>query len=139
MLVAQMVGRIGCFINGDAYGKPTTLPWGLVYTNEGAFIPRDWIRDRVATHPAPVYEILWDLLVLAVIWQLRRRIKPGGALFVLYLMLYSLGRFFISYLRMDPIVVLGLQQAQIISLLVLVIGAFLLAYLYRRERPARQR
>lgn len=134
MLVAQMVGRIGCTINGDAYGKATTLPWGLIYTHEGAFLPSDWIRDRVSTHPTPVYELLWDLLVLAAIWWLRRRIKPDGALFILYLMLYSFGRFFITFLRMDPVVALGLQQAQIISILVLVIGVPLLVYLYRRER-----
>lgn len=48
-------------------------------------------------------------------------------------MLYSFGRFFISFVRMDSVVALGLQQAQIISLLVLIIGAFILVYLYRRE------
>jgi len=133
VLLAQIVGRIGCTINGDAYGSPTTLPWGLVYTHEGAFVPRDWILNGVASHPAPVYEILWDLLVLAVIWRLLGRMKPDGASFVLYLMLYSVGRFFISFVRMDPIVAWGLQQAQIVSLLVLAIGALLLAYLHRRE------
>jgi len=137
MLVAQMVGRIGCTINGDAHGSPTTLPWGLIYTHDGAFLPRDWILDRVATHPTPVYEILWDLLVLAVIWRLRGRMKPDGALLVLYLMIYSFGRFFISFLRMDPVVALGLQQAQLISILVLVIGVPFLIYLYRRERLTR--
>jgi len=133
MLVAQIVGRIGCTVNGDAYGSPTTLPWGLIYTHEGAFVPWDWIQNRVASHPAPVYEILWDLLVLAVIWRLLGRMRPDGASFILYLMLYSVGRFFISFVRMDPIVALGLQQAQIISLLVIGIGAFLLVYLHRRE------
>lgn len=133
MLIAQAVGRIGCTINGDAYGSRTTLPWGVIYTHEGAFVPREWILNGWASHPAPVYEILWDLLVLGIIWQFRGKIKQEGALFVSYLMLYSFGRFFISFVRMDSVVALGLQQAQIISLLVLIIGAFILVYLYRRE------
>ncbi len=131
MLVAQIVGRIGCVINGDAYGSPTTLPWGLVYTNEGAFVPRDWILDGVASHPAPVYEILWDLFVLALVWRLLGRLRPDGTTFVLYLMIYSVGRFFISFVRMDPVIAWGLQQAQIVSLLVLGIGALILIYLDR--------
>jgi len=132
MLVAMMIGRIGCLINGDAYGTPTGLPWGIVYTNPGAFAPLG-----LAGHPAPVYEMMWDGVVLAAVWQLRRIWpRPAGFIFLSYFALYSLGRFFISYLRENPESALGLQQAQIISIITLLITVPLTVYLWRRGPDA---
>jgi phosphatidylglycerol:prolipoprotein diacylglycerol transferase len=96
LLLAQAVGRIGCTINGDAYGKPTTLPWGLIYTHPNAGTTT---LLNVAGHPSPVYEIILDLLIFAVIWKLRGRLKPDGSLFLLYLCIYSVGRFGIEFTR----------------------------------------
>jgi phosphatidylglycerol:prolipoprotein diacylglycerol transferase len=93
--LAQAVGRVGCTINGDAYGTETSLPWGFVYKD----LPGVYAPAGVSTHPSPVYEIIWDLLIFAVLWRLRGRLKPDGSLFLLYLCLYSFGRFFIEFTR----------------------------------------
>jgi phosphatidylglycerol:prolipoprotein diacylglycerol transferase len=96
LLLAQVVGRIGCIINGDAYGKPTSLPWGLVYTHPNA---ASTTLLNVAGHPSPAYEIILDLMIFAVIWKLRGRLRPEGSLFLLYLCIYSVGRFGIEFTR----------------------------------------
>ncbi|MBI2854920.1 MAG: prolipoprotein diacylglyceryl transferase [Chloroflexi bacterium] len=117
ILLGQAVGRVGCTINGCCYGQPTTLPWGLVYTNPNTYAPRG-----IPTEPAVVYEMLYDLLLFGVVWKLQGKLKPSGSVFLVYLALYSIGRFFIASTR-DPGsqgTLLGgwLMQAQIIALLV---------------------
>lgn len=104
LLLAQAVGRIGCTINGDVYGAPTSLPWAFVYTHPNAATStKMWIDQsqgiRYAGHPSPVYEIIWDLIVFAIIWKLRGKLKPDGSLFLLYLCLYFTGRFGIEFTR----------------------------------------
>lgn len=133
MLVGQMAGRIGCIINGDAYGSPTSLPWGLVYTNPGAMIP-DALKG-IPTHPYPVYEILWDTALLGLLLLLRRRTLPSGALFATYVAGYAVGRFFLTFVRQEDIVVWGLQQAQVIALAAFVLAIAGIVYLIR-SRPA---
>jgi len=130
LILAQAVGRIGCTINGDAYGTPTDLPWAFVYRD----LPGVYALPGMPGHPAPVYEIIWDLMIFALIWKLRGRIRPEGSLFLVYLSLYSFGRFFLSFLRGGEQAVLGpLHQAHIIALLVLAVCVPLL--IYRMRRP----
>jgi phosphatidylglycerol:prolipoprotein diacylglycerol transferase len=130
LLLGQSIGRLGCLVNGDAWGAPTGADWGIVYTNPKALIPTDLIG--VPTHPYPVYEIVWNMLVFALIWRLRRRSMPEGTLFLTYVVLYSLGRFFVSFVRQEAVVAFGLQQAQVISLVALVAGLVLLVVMWRR-------
>lgn len=131
LLIAQAIGRVANIINGDAYGKPTSLPWAFVYTHPNTYAPRG-----VPTHPAPVYEILWDMIVLAIVLKLRGRLRPEGSLFLLYLALYSLGRFLLGFLRENrPFLVPGLNQAQVIALGVL---AFSIPWLIMRTRLIRE-
>ncbi len=131
LLVAQAIGRLGCLINGDAYGAPTDFPFALVYTNPSSFAPLD-----VPTHATPAYEMVWDLLVLAVLLRLRDRLRPDGALFAAYLAMYSFGRFFISFLRGgNAPVLVGLNAAQIIALALLLAT---IPYLAFRARLAHQ-
>ena len=66
-------------------------------------------------------EILWNSACLFLIWKLKDRLRPAGALFSLYLALYSIGRFFITFLRDDKVWAYGLQEAQFISILILAI------------------
>jgi len=130
LLIAQAIGRVANIINGDAYGKATSLPWAFVYTHPNTYAPRG-----VPTHPTPVYEILWDMAVLAIVLKLRGRLRPEGSLFVLYLCLYSVGRFFLSFLRVNrPFLVPVLNQAQVIALAVL---AFSIPWLVLRARFSR--
>ena len=125
LLIAMAIGRIGDIINGEHWAKFTDLPWGVVYTHldsPGA--------TRAASHPAVAYELLFDLVVLAIIWPLRNRLRPHGMVFVLYGALYSVGRFFLSFLRVEVNTYFGgaLNEAQIVALVVMVIAIPLLVY-----------
>ena len=134
LLLAQVVGRVGCTINGDAYGTATSLPWGVSYTHANAASTTE-LAPYVG-HPVPVYEIIWDLMIFALIWKLRGRLKPDGALFMIYLSLYSFGRFFLSFLRGGEEGVLGpLHQAHIIAIVVFAACVSLLIYRMRQPKP----
>jgi phosphatidylglycerol:prolipoprotein diacylglycerol transferase len=131
LVLGQAIGRIACIITGDAVGKPTTGPFGLAYSNPGAMVP----QLGVYYSPTPIYEILMNLTIFAVVWRLRKRPLPDGALFLVYLVLYSIGRFVITFWSAYKIVALGFNQAQWISLVGLAVGIPALIYLLRRRQP----
>jgi prolipoprotein diacylglyceryl transferase len=98
LLLAQGIGRIGNYFNQELYGKPTDLPWGLKIDN-----PVAQYIGSTTFHPTFLYELIWDLIGVALlIWVGRRwRIWPP-ALFALYVSYYTFGRFFEELLRVDP-------------------------------------
>ena len=129
IILAQAIGRIGCTINGCCYGAPTSLPWAVTWTHPDSYGP-----PGVAVHPTQVYELLWDLLVFAILWWLLRgRLKSPGSLFAAYLALYSMGSFLIRFLRGDVNNFAGLfNEGQIISLAVFVVATgFLVTRMHR--------
>jgi len=123
IILAQAIGRVGCTINGCCYGIETSLPWGVKYTHPNSLAPLG-----VAIHPTQIYEILYNLLVFAVLVKLRGRFKPEGSLFLIYLSLYALWRVGMDFLRPGTPFLFGLHQAQIIAIIVLLITIPLLAY-----------
>lgn len=129
IILAQAVGRIGCTINGGCYAIETSLPWGIVYTHPNSLAPLG-----IATHPATVYEIIWNLIVFAVLLKLRGQLKPDGSLFLIYLSLYSLWRLSTDFLRAGTPFLFGLHQAQVIAIIVLAIAIPWLAYRTRRVK-----
>ena len=138
MILAQAIGRIGCTINGDAYGTPTSLPWGVLYTNPNAAATAGpWVNGvLVAGHPVPVYEIIWDLIILAVLLRLRKRLKNDWMLFLIYASAYASGRFGLDFLRGDETAIAGpFHQAQVISLIVMAITIPVLIWFARRPVP----
>ncbi|SDE61962.1 prolipoprotein diacylglyceryl transferase [Pseudonocardia oroxyli] len=113
IIVAQAIGRLGNYFNQELYGGPTTLPWGLeIYERvdpaTGASDPLGGVAIDTANpiaivHPTFLYELLWNLLVAAVIVWADRRFRLGrGRVFALYVAGYTLGRFFIEIMRTDP-------------------------------------
>jgi prolipoprotein diacylglyceryl transferase len=100
LLVAQAIGRLGNWWNQELFGGPTDLPWGLEIGVDNR--PIEYV-DRETFHPTFLYEALWCLGAAGVLLAVERlfRIRPGG-LFALYVLLYSIGRFWIETLRIDP-------------------------------------
>ncbi len=131
VILAQAIGRIGDIINGEHISTATGLPWGVVYTH-----PNSPGYGLPPVHPAVAYELFMDLFIFGILWKLRGRVQPDGTLFLLYLIIYSVGRFFLSFLRLDSnTVFLSLNQPQWICLLVLAIAVPLLVF----QRKAYQR
>jgi phosphatidylglycerol:prolipoprotein diacylglycerol transferase len=130
LALGQGLGRIACLITGDAIGKPTAGPLGIAYANPNALVP----QLGVFYTPTPLYEMVMNLVIFAVLWRIRRKPLPGGALFLIYLLLYSTGRFAITFWSSYKIVAFGLNQAQIISLAAFAIAVPLLGYLLRPKR-----
>lgn len=109
--VGQAIGRVGCFLVGDDYGKPTDLPWGMAFPN--GIMP---VNEPV--HPTQLYEIAWLLLVAAFLWK-RRRTSPF--LFGEYLALNGVGRMVIEIWRVnEPL--LGFTEPQWIGAGLIVLG-----------------
>lgn len=128
--LAQAIGRLGCFINGCCHGSPSSLPWAVTYTHPDSFCA----LKGVPVHPAQVYFLLWNLLVFGVVWGLRKRPKPEGALFLLYLSLYAVGDFALRFFRVNEPFFLGLQQGQWISLGILAVVVPILVLKMQRWR-----
>ena len=119
MPLAQAIGRWGNFINGEAHGGPTNLPWGIMV-------------DGVKVHPTFLYESIWNVGVFVVLWLLRKKKQYEGEIIVWYVGLYSLGRFFIEGLRTDSLMLGPLRMAQVISLAG-VVGA-IIAHIYLSKK-----
>jgi phosphatidylglycerol---prolipoprotein diacylglyceryl transferase len=133
MTIGQAIGRIGNIINGDIVGYKTN-GWGFEYTNPSTFGPLN-----VPVQPASLYELLISLALFVLLWNLRTRVHPAGMLAMIYIVLYSVSQFFIFFLRDNIVVLGGLKQAQVTSLVVIVLALPVIAYLLRNERMATPR
>ncbi|MBI4303240.1 MAG: prolipoprotein diacylglyceryl transferase [Chloroflexi bacterium] len=132
LLVAQIIGRFACIIDGDAVGGATTLPWAFTYVNPNAMVPAGLLG--VPVHPYPVYDQLWNLAGLAIALKLRRRLKTDGLLFLSYLSIYAVGRFVFTFVRQEKIWFWGLQEAQVVAIAILVISVAAIFYLRRKAK-----
>jgi phosphatidylglycerol:prolipoprotein diacylglycerol transferase len=112
VVLGQAIGRVACVITGDAMGPPTNGPFGIAYTNPNAMVP----QLGVFYTPMPVYEIIANLAIFALVWSLRKRKWADGSLFLTYLTLYGLERFLLGYTSAYNIVAFGLNQSQLIAL-----------------------
>ncbi|AFS78303.1 prolipoprotein diacylglyceryl transferase Lgt [Gottschalkia acidurici 9a] len=120
IILGQGIGRWGNFINQEAHGGPTNLPWGIIV-------------DGQKVHPTFLYESLWNIAVfLFLIWFRKNKSKVEGETFLLYLILYSLGRFFIEGLRTDSLMFGILRIAQVISLIAIIIASII--FVLRRRK-----
>jgi phosphatidylglycerol---prolipoprotein diacylglyceryl transferase len=146
LAAAYALGRVGCFLVNDDYGRPTDLPWGIKFPEGlppstagnlknlfGVPIPEGLDPATVlAVHPTQLYEIGAMLVAFAVLWSLRKRGRPVGWLFGLYLVLAGIERFLVEFLRAKDDRFLGaFTLAQLTSAIIVVIGIGLL-YAWRR-------
>jgi phosphatidylglycerol:prolipoprotein diacylglycerol transferase len=118
------IGRMGCLLSGDGdYGVPTNLPWGMSFPN--GIVPT---TDRV--HPTPIYEFLAWVIIAAFLWRMGKKAASGagshGEIFGAYLILTGVARFLVEFIRINPRVLYGMTNAQVVSLLSIFFGAILL-------------
>jgi phosphatidylglycerol---prolipoprotein diacylglyceryl transferase len=147
LAVAYAIGRLGCFLVGDDYGRPSDVPWAIAFPNGappstaenlreqfGVAVPPGVPGDTVlAVHPTQLYEIAMSLIIFAIIWRLRERIVPAGALFSIYIALAGVERFIVEIFRAkDDRFFGGLTVAQLISLALVAAGIAGTVYLLRR-------
>jgi phosphatidylglycerol:prolipoprotein diacylglycerol transferase len=137
LILGQAIGRWGNFFNSEAFGRPTDLPWKLYIPPQQRpleFINYDYF------HPTFLYESLWNLMVFAILMTLffrdlkRKPHLKVGTLALVYMVAYSLGRFWIEGLRTDSLMIGPLRMAQIVSLGEITLGLLGLAWLYLRRR-----
>ena len=107
LALGQAIGRWGNYFNQELFGRPSDLPWAIYVAPQNRPVE---FADATSFHPTFLYEAIWDVLVcLVLLWLARRfseRLKAGDV-FILYVGLYSLGRFFVETLRVDQAFVIG--------------------------------
>ena len=132
--LGHAVGRVGCLMAGCCYGRPTSAPWGIVFTDAFA---ASYVGTplHVHLHPTQLYESAAELLILAALLALEKRGRAfGGRTFWAYVLLYAVARFIIEFFRGDDRgMVLGLSTSQFISLILAPLAIAMLVWLGRRR------
>ena len=143
LILGYGIARIGCHLSGNGdYGMPTNLPWGVDYSNgiaPPAMVFRDFphiadkypggiVPNNTLLHPTPIYEFLAGLLIFFLLWKARKFLRPDGKLFAAYLVLAGIERFLVESIRLNPSILFGMSEAQLISLPLILIG--LVGYAY---------
>ena len=149
LALSYAVGRIGCFLVGDDYGLPSAVPWAIKFTEGSppstAYILRTHfgvpiqpgISDDtvLAVHPTQLYEASAMVIVFALLWAVRRRRWPDGAMFSLYLMLAGLERVLVEILRVKDDRFFGsVTVAQCVGLASVITGVVLGAWWLKKDR-----
>lgn len=149
LILAYGIGRIGCHLAGDGdYGIPTNLPWGTNYSNgtvppsvmfRGSDIakhfPNGIVPDNTPLHPTPIYEFIAAVIIFYILWQLRKKDWSDGKLFMAYLIFAGVERFLVETIRLNPKLLFGLTEAQLISVVMIIIGTAGFIYLTKRNKP----
>jgi phosphatidylglycerol---prolipoprotein diacylglyceryl transferase len=151
LAAAYALGRVGCFLVNDDYGRPTNLPWGVRFPEGlppstagnlhhlfGIPVPPGTDPSTVlAVHPTQLYEIAAMLIAFAVLWRLRRNGRPVGWLFGLYLMFAGIERFLVEIVRAKDDRFLGpFTLAQLTSVVIVILGGVLMARWAQGTSPA---
>ena len=129
LAMGYAIGRVGCQLSGDGdYGRAWDGPWAMAYPD--ATVPTD-----IPVHPTPIYETLGMGLIAIVLWRLRDHFRPG-LLFALYLVGAGFERLLVEFVRRNEDVALGLTQAQLLSVAMIIAGGIWLMRA-RRQGPLR--
>src|SRR2546423_8061447 len=136
LVLGMAFGRMGCQLSGDGdWGLPSTLPWAMAYPQAivgwgpDTVLKLDHYGNLVSgfypgvrVHPAPIYEALLYVAIFCLLWSLRKRVTLQGELLYLYLVLVGVARFAVEFVRINPSLVGPFTEAQIISLVMIVLG-----------------
>jgi phosphatidylglycerol:prolipoprotein diacylglycerol transferase len=151
LALGYAVGRVGCFLVGDDYGGPTSLPWGVAFPHGappstafnlrqfGVRVPGGVPDDQVlAVHPTQVYEVLITLVIFAILWRLRKRVSTPGVLWFSYMAMAGVERYVVEIFRAKDDRFLGVFTiAQVISLAVSAVGVAMILRLRSSAANAR--
>lgn len=120
LILGQAIGRWGNYVNQEAHGGPTNLPWAIEV-------------DGVMVHPTFLYESLWNFAVFFLLLHLSKKKKFEGQIFIYYMILYSVARFFIEGLRTDSLMIGPFRTAQLISVVTIIVAG---AVMYFKGKKA---
>jgi len=128
VITGQFIGRWGNFVNAEAYGSETNLPWRMEIYGENNVL--------TAVHPTFLYESLWNFIGLFVLLYINKHKKNDGDTFFSYLIWYGAGRAVIEGFRADSLYLGPLRISQILGLVTLVIGIIYFIFKYRKTKSA---
>ncbi|MGG7161868.1 prolipoprotein diacylglyceryl transferase [Clostridium baratii] len=133
IILAQAMGRWGNFMNSEAHGDVVSYEFISKFPK---FIQNGMYINGQYYHPTFLYESIWDVLVCIILVIILNKLKKGyeGIVISSYMILYSLGRFFIEGLRTDSLMFMGLRVAQLISLALMILGVIFIIYILKRKR-----
>ena len=130
LALGQGIGRIGCFLVGDDWGKASTVPWAMAF-------PDGIDPVNYPVHPTQLYEMSALFIIFGIIWRYRHKIQTAWAPLWLYLILSGIQRFIVEYYRVNTVVMGGPTLAQIISVISIIIGGYGLYKIYGDQTPVR--
>ncbi len=148
LAIAYGIGRIGCHLAGDGdYGNPTSLPWGTNYENgtvppsyafRGSEIAQNYpngiVPDNTPLHPTPIYEFLLMAIIFFILFRLNRKQNwADGKVFFIYLVLAGLERLSIEFIRLNPRLLFGFSEAQLIAVGLILAGSIGLLVLSNKK------
>lgn len=127
--LGHAVGRVGCFLAGCCFGKPTALPWGVAFTDPHSLVAREYLG--VHLHPTQIYEIIGNLLLFFLLQHYYKKPHKNGAVLAAYVIGYSLIRFVIEFFRGDfrGEYVLRLSPSQLIAVLAVAAALVVMRFL----------
>jgi len=121
LILYMAVYRIGCVLVGCCYGLPCNQPWAVIYNNPNSPAPLG-----TPIYPTQFFHLIWNVLVLVILWIFRKRFKVPGTLGLVAWMLYFLGDFPIRFFRGNEPPVLGLSLTEITDLVLIAVAAYFL-------------
>ncbi len=137
LVLGMAFGRMGCQLSGDGdWGLPSRVPWAMAYPRAiVGWDPETVLKlDRhdnlvsgffpgVRVHPTPIYEASLYVAIFCLLWSFRKKVTVEGEILYLYLILTGATRFMVEFVRINPRILWGLSEAQIISLLMIIAGS----------------
>ena len=138
LLIGQSVGRWGNFVNQEAFGRNTSLPWGMT----GSEIKEDLyslssqgidVNPLLPVHPTFLYESLWNAVFLVIFLLCFKKRRFDGQIFLMYLICYGTGRFLIEGLRLDSLYLGSIRISQLVALVCVAVGIAGMVFKYTRK------